>query len=230
MIKLGETGIGKMYLGDTEISKAYLGESLVYDASGGGSPYTSLSYVKFTGSQYIIIDYQPSPNSKIEMDIQFVENANKSSASANNAWLGTCDDSSEGVFYSNFGSTATAYKEIYYWFQKPYVANIWKGTYSDVFVRGDWVYYNNKVSFLGVNTTTQTKNITQTGKLVIGANNDLTKNFNRHDLIVYRIKLYTSNVLLHDLVPKTDGTHIGLYDEVTGDFIYSETGTELVTS
>ena len=29
-IKLGNTGIGKMFLGATEISKAYLGNSLVY--------------------------------------------------------------------------------------------------------------------------------------------------------------------------------------------------------
>lgn len=36
MIKLGETGIGKLFLGGKEIAKAYLGEDLVFDASGGG--------------------------------------------------------------------------------------------------------------------------------------------------------------------------------------------------
>lgn len=234
MIKLGETGIEKLYLGETEIVKAYLGESLVYDAGGSPTPptptYTDLFFVKLTGSQYILIDYQPSPDSKIEIDMQFEPNANTPSTSANNGIFAMYNDTSEGRFTCNFGGNASQYNSINYWFQGGYVSETWVGNYTNIFNRGTWVYQNNQVSFLGVTTTTETKTTTQNGQLVIGANANLSKIFNRNDLKIYSIKLYTNNILLHNLVPRTDGTHVGLYDTITDEFIYSSSGTELVAS
>ena len=52
------------------------------------SGYTRLDYIKSTGTQYIILDYKAKTNTEIRLDIEFIENENLNSDSANNNIIG----------------------------------------------------------------------------------------------------------------------------------------------
>ncbi len=56
MIKLGDTGVSKLYLGDTAISRAYIGDELVFQEKKGRLPagYTEVEYIQNSNtSSYI---------------------------------------------------------------------------------------------------------------------------------------------------------------------------------
>lgn len=231
MSYIGTNKVGKMYLGSTTIGKAYLGEDLVYDSTGGGSvtpSYTALNYIKFTGSQWILTDYCPNPKTHLVIDMQFEDNGNANVGNGGNQWIG-CYNNTVGAFRSNFGDNPWQYSHLFYWFEKPYVSTAWSREYgSNVYNRSTFTYLNNKVTFQGLDTTTETKTTTQDGCLTLGVNETITTIFNRHNLKIFSMKIYEDNVLLHEYLPKTDGTNNGLYDTVTDTFITSQTATNLV--
>ena len=190
------------------------------------STYTSLSYIKFTGSQWILTDYHPNPKTHLVIDMQFENNGNLYNGTGNQ-WIG-CYNNTVGAFLSNFGGNASQYYQLFYWFEKPYVSSTWTASYGSIFNRSTFTYLNNKVTFQGVNTTTETKTTTQDGCLTLGVNETITTIFDRHNLKIFSMKIYEDNVLLHEYLPKTDGTNNGLYDTVTDTFITSQTATNLV--
>jgi hypothetical protein len=53
------------------------------------------------------------------------------------------------------------------------------------------------------------------------------KIFNYGRMIVFGLKVYESNVLTHDFVPKKFSSFVGFYDNLTGAFVSSQTSTEL---
>lgn len=76
MIKIGDTGVSKLYLGDTEIKKAYVGEELVYQEKKGRLPagYTEVEYIQSSGTQCIdtkvVLTNENMQKISIEMDIE----------------------------------------------------------------------------------------------------------------------------------------------------------------
>ena len=209
----------------------------LFGNSGSGSftlgndiTYTALDYIKFTGSQWILTDYYPNPKTHLMIDMQFEANGNAGVGNGGNQWIG-CYNNTVGNFSANFGAQGGQYGQIFYWFENPYVSAIWSGNYgNDVYNRSTFTYLNNKVTFQGINTNTETKTTTQDGYLMIGINQRLTTIFNRHNLKIFSMKIYEDNVLLHEYYPKqrnNDGVN-GLYDIVTDTFITSQTETNLV--
>ena len=209
----------------------------LFGNSGSGSftlgndiTYTALDYIKFTGSQWILTDYYPNPKTHLMIDMQFEANGNAGVGNGGNQWIG-CYNNTVGNFSANFGAQGGQYGQIFYWFENPYVSAIWSGNYgNDVYNRSTFTYLNNKVTFQGINTNTETKTTTQDGYLMIGINQRFTTIFNRHNLKIFSMKIYEDNVLLHEYYPKqrnNDGVN-GLYDIVTDTFITSQTETNLV--
>ena len=216
---IGNAGSGDFALGD--------------DSAGGGSvtpSYTALNYIKFTGSQWILTDYCPNPKTHLVIDMQFEANGNAGVGNGGNQWIG-CYNNTVGNFSANFGGGVGQYGQIFYWFENPYVSAMWNGDYgNNVYNRSTFTYLNNKVTFQGINTNTETKTTTQDGYLTIGINNSLTTVFNRHNLKIFSMKIYEDNVLLHEYYPKqrnSDGVN-GLHDIVTDTFITSQTETNLI--
>ena len=189
--------------------------------------YEDLTYVKFTGDQYIEFDYHPNPNTKLEIEMQFEANAN-TQVSGGNAWLGLRNETQSGKsFGSNFGGDASQYKELFYWFEGGYVSSVWNQSYGEaIYVRDLWTYYNNNVSFLAKNTTTETKTTTNTGTLVLGGSGSLVP-FKRHNLKIYSLKISNGNTLLYDCIPMSENGKSGLYNLVTNEFLTSMSGTNL---
>lgn len=189
--------------------------------------YEDLTYVKFTGDQYIEFDYHPNPNTKLEIEMQFEANAN-TQVSGGNAWLGLRNETQSGKsFGSNFGGNASQYNELFYWFEGGYVSSIWNQSYGEaIYVRDLWTYYNNNVSFLAKNTTTETKTTTNTGTLVLGGSGSLVP-FKRHNLKIYSLKISNGNTLLYDCIPMSENGKNGLYNLVTNEFLTSMSGTNL---
>lgn len=235
MSHIGTNNIGKMYLGGIAIGKAYLGSDLVYDSAGGGSvtpSYTELNYIKFTGSQWILTDYYPNPNSNVIIDMQFEANGNADGGTGmGNAWIGTYGSEPASRFYANFGGSANQYNEIFYWMQGGYVSQIWSQKYNNFYNRSIWTYLNNVVTFQGISKTTETKTGTCQYPLIFGRGAGTSGIvFNRHNLYVYSLTIKENNVTLHQYLPKqrdSDGVN-GLYDTVTHTFITSQTATNLV--
>ncbi len=86
MIKLGDTGVSKLYLGDTEIKKAYVGEELIYQEKSGRLPdgYTEVEYIQFgnldaihlvsiSASDHITMDVQPLSYTKSKENLFYTE-------------------------------------------------------------------------------------------------------------------------------------------------------------
>ena len=190
--------------------------------------YSSLSAVKLTGTQFVVLDYYTNPNTKLVMDIQFEQNANKNSTSAQNGFFGLDAGNTVGTFAANFGSNADQFKQIFYWMERGYVQDTWIASYeaSKMFNRSTWTYNNNYVSFLGVTTPTETKTTTQTSKLIIGgfysSSAGEVKALNRNNLIVYSITISENGTTLLHLVPKLRSDNVaGLYDTINNKFYVS---------
>ena len=227
-----------VYSGSKEIATATL--SIVGTTDGidcevtlNYSNLTALTYIKSTTTQYLVTNYFPNPNTHIEIDMQFEANANQNVGSGvNNAWLGSNGTPTNGAFRTNINSDANQYDLIMYWFEKGYVATTWTGVYSDkIYTRSTWVYKNDKVTFNGVQTTTETKTTTQDKELTLfGQYNAGDAPFQRHNLKLWSVKISENDVLLHEYLPYqriSDGEN-GLYDTVTGDFFTSETQDNFV--
>lgn len=191
--------------------------------------YQKVEYIESTGTQYLNINYKPNPKTIFELDMQFKENANISSSSANNFFIGTSIN--ENAKYTiNFGDGANEYNTIYYWIENPYDGrNIWSKTYSEIFNRSLMRLSNNNVEFLDHTRSVEEKTTTNTGNLIIGGNansSNIIVPFNRHNMKIYDLKIYENSDLKINLIPcyrKSDNV-IGLYDLVEGKF-YTNQGT-----
>jgi hypothetical protein len=210
----------------------------LFGNSGSGSftlgndiTYTALDYIKFTGSQWILTDYYPNPNSNVIIDMQFEANGNASGTGTGNAWIGTYGDEPVTRFAVNFGATANQYNEIFYWMQGGYVSQIWSQKYNNLYNRSTWTYLNNVVTFQGISKTTETKTGTCQYPLIFGRGTGTSGViFNRHNIKVYSLTIKENGTTLHEYYPKqrnSDGAN-GLYDIVTNTFITSQTATNLV--
>jgi hypothetical protein len=191
----------------------------------------SANYIKFTGQQCLLTDYHPNPKTHLEMDMKFEDNGNfnKTTGITRN-WFG-CDNNTVGAFRANFGADPDQFAnhECMYWMEQGYVSQTWIGVYpKNFYSRSTWIYQNDTVSFLGVNTPTEHKTTTQDGFLIIGADNSLANKFNAANILMYSIKIYEDDVLIHEYLPMRGATSgiYGMYDTVTKQFIMSGSGTD----
>jgi len=193
--------------------------------------YETISAIKMTGTQYAILNYSPNPSTKLEMDMQFEENANKNSESAQNGWFGLTADNTVGRFAANFGSLSSQFNQILYWMNQGYISDTWIANYYgyDFYARGTWVYDNNKVTFQGLETPTETKTTTQDGKLILGGSYKTAAQaivpLNRNNFIVHEVTISEGGVNQLHLVPKLRNNVPGLYDTVNNVF-YPSDGTD----
>lgn len=227
MIKLGETGISKLYLGEMEISKAYFGESLVYDAGGSPTPptpptpvlpsgYTQLESIgNGTRSNGAYIDTGLLPN---DANWRFVGSWKRTDTPTNTtasiiaalgnaqaynryAIIGTNDDLTElkVTAYSKGGSATTVYL-------------------SD---GGTTVFhtFNLQKGSLVLDGVTISINTTSSGSVT----NNMKIGSKEYPLRLGEFKAYHNNALVADLIPcKRDSDSVyGMYDIVREEFYAS---------
>lgn len=232
MIKLGETGIGKMYLGETEISKAYLGESLVYEAGGSPTPptpvlptgYTQLEYLEnaLSNDAYIVTGITTDNTIGFEIDAMLYDNFASSNygvlfggrfANLNRDFMVSSFSNSTYNGQLRLGASANCYN-----------MGIAQNTRFQASLVGD--------SFVCGNiSATVTKNISYSCYINIfaqGKFNDPTPVGAGHGRI-YSLKLYKNNALVRDFVPCIDPNNVyGLYD-VVGSTFYSSGNSSVFT-
>lgn len=195
------------------------------------SRYTRLDYIKSTGTQYIILDYKAKTNTEIRLDIEFIENENLNSDSANNNIIGkeTYNDVN-AMFNINFGVQVTQKKEIFYWVDKNYGygGEIKEKTYSSVTPRSTMTVKSGSATFQGVTIEVATKTSDNTENMVLLGNFNTTQNkvvaFNRYDAKVYGFQIYEGETLVRNFVPYKKNNEAGLYDLVNNKF-YTSDGT-----
>lgn len=192
--------------------------------------YEILDYIKTTGTQYIDTSYNANPDTKLEMDIQFISNSYTNTSTSNVTFVGSSIYESNR-FQANFGQTADKSKMIYYWTNKGYDgSHTWVNEYSDVTKRSTFTLTGKSATFQGITISTETKENTNEGNILLFAyynsSTNLINAFNRYDCKIYGIKIYNGNDLVRNFVPARiiSNNELGLFDTVNNKF-YSNMGT-----
>jgi len=196
----------------------------------------TITAVKFTKQQIVTTDIYPSPNSRLEIDMQFDGELNNFSQSTHTAYFMGCPDEVVDGSTKKFNANTESYSKsqndfsILCWFEQGFNGIYYKIGIPQNHVRTRSVFscdqVNARASFNGVSISTERKTTTMSSPLNFGGGgNGLI--FGLMDIIVYSIKHYENNVLVHNYVPVIRNGVAGLYDNKTDTFIHSTTGTEL---
>lgn len=181
------------------------------------SGYTSLTYIKGTGTQYIDTGFKPNQNTRVTCDFDMVQNLNSKDAY---------------IFGARIASGNTSFG-----FANLYNQTKWYATFAN-----EAGNYGS-----GSNTGRHTVDMSQNGLIVDGSNiytfssDTFQSSFNLHLFAVntngtvdteqigvvklYSCKIYDNGTLVRDFLPckNADGT-IGLWDDVNSVFYADATG------
>lgn len=202
--------------------------------------YTRVDYIKTNGNQHIELDYKAKRNTKVELDIEFIENGN-SMLNYNEKGTGFSNilgvNKDEGYrFNANFGANSEGYNIIYYWLDKPYVTGdkSYNNKYDDIYKRSLMTLESGSVTFQDITHTIQAKTQDNSVSMVLlgnyNPNFDKIISFERHDAKIYEFKIYEKDVLIKHMVPcyrKSDNVY-GLYDLLEERFYKSDGNSEFV--
>lgn len=198
--------------------------------------YEQLDYIQTNGSQYIVFDYKVKKNSKLKLDIQFIENKNTDVETANNTFIGKDDISSDNTFTANFGANIDQKNIIFYWIDKTYAsgADTYCIEYNSVLNRSIMTLKSGSVNYQGVTSSIAVKRTDTPSNLVLfgvlSSSADEMKSFNRYDVKLYSFQIYEDDNLIKDLIPcyrKSDGV-AGLYDLINNVFYDSDGVSEFL--
>ena len=208
-----------IYAGETPIVKVYAGESVVYDKQT--APYTPLTYLQSTGTQYIETNYTPNANTIIEFQVSDITtpsgtgNPNVVLYSASSQW--------------DFTIYAMTYQEVnqYYGFRQMMYSNR-----NYTFGRGTYAAQNTfKLSDYGLTRWFNGTQIRTSGAItpshlttlhICGENryndNGLQSNYYK----TYYFKIWEGDTLIYDFIPVLDSNNVAcLYDKVSETYFYN---------
>ena len=184
--------------------------------------YQEVEYIESTGTQRLNTKYIPKTNTKMELVLSFSGDFDISSGTVGTGTF--FSSSSDGnVFSVNFGSAASQGNNLFTWFDKNQ-ANGGAIHYYDTnnsirtnkntmtYEKGIFKYGSSNAKEVAVKSENQT-----TPMYLFGS---ATKNFDRYNMKVYRLKFSEDGVLKRDYIPcyrKSDGV-VGLYELLTGTF------------
>lgn len=202
--------------------------------------YTRVDYIKTNGNQHIELDYKAKRDTKVELDIEFIENGNANlnyngkGGGVNGIIGGNIDDGHR--FHLNFGANYDQSNVIYFWVDAPYATG---GTsypliFDDIYKRGVITVKSGSATFLDKTRSIQKKTNDNSVYMVLlgsyNANMNKVISFERHDAKIYEFKIYEKDVLIKHMVPcyrKSDNVY-GLYDLLEEKFYKSDGDSEFV--
>lgn len=198
--------------------------------------YQGVEYIETNGTQYINTGYKAKTTTKVDLDIQFIENDYTYISNLNSDIIGDDISTANDTFSINIGELQSQYNELYFWADKtsPSGADVYKKAYDTITTRTHLIMGQGKATFQGdtITIATKTGNNTATMLLLAYYNSDesVIKKFNRYNTKIYSFKIYEGNNLVKDFVPcyRRSDNVIGLYDQVNKQF-YENAGTGVFT-
>lgn len=193
------------------------------------SEYQEVEYIESTGTQRINTKYIPKTNTKIELDLSFSGTFDISSGTVGTGTFFSSYSSGGNIFSVNFGSASTQGNNLFTWFDKNQ-DNGGSVHYYDInntvrTTRSTLTYEKGTFKYGTLNAkTVAVKSEDSTSPLYLFGNS--TKNFDRYNMKVYRLKFYEDGVLKRDYIPcyRISDGKVGIYELLTGNF-YTNIGT-----
>ena len=175
--------------------------------------YKRLEYIQSTGTQYIITNYSPKQNTRMEARFK---------SSANGQWISGAVESNGqygyGVYTNGtvFGTSS--------WIGS---MNLYDGSWHDIVFENGSLYSDGVLKLSGTSSDFQTLRPVYIFAVNFGGNVDGRVS---PGLALASLKYIENNVAAHDFIPcqKPDGT-IGLWDDVNSVF-YGNAGTGTFTA
>lgn len=220
----------QIYTKDTVVTK---NEDHTLYAVWKQKEYQNVDYIGSNGNQYIELDYAAKTNTKIELDIEFIENSNTHQANSSGAAtiIGRATTNSTNSFGANFGAGSNEYKQIFYWTDKGYAAGgvIHNKTYSSVTERSTMILQSGSATFQGTTIETAVKpEDNEDNMVLLGSNStgEITP-FSRYNVRIYSFKIYEGDTLIKNMIPvkRTSDQVLGLYDTINQTF-YPSNGSQ----
>ena len=183
---------------------------------GNGLPagYTRVTYVEFTGKQYVDTGFIPSNTTKLWMDFEIPTPV------VGNVYYGVRNNSYANSFLLAYSSTSGKLRTQFGSQTVDHNATI-KG-------RHEITHDQNVVTLDGVTKSHTVVTFTSPDTLYLGADHRNGNAESKATFRIYGCKIYADGVLVRDFVPvtNTEGTK-GLFDLVTYSFYPSASGTNL---
>lgn len=180
--------------------------------------YDAITAIKFTGTQWMNLGFPVDAQTKIELDIQFVDDSTQASTSST---FFSCEPSDSILLSANQRGNNDAC--IMFWVNSGYSELDFSGG-QNAFARGIMTYYSGFFGYNGKSTTTETLSATKTSFL-LGYSSSSQKIYDRFPMVIWGVKVWEGNTLTHNFVPAKKNNVIGLYDTVESEFIAPEAGT-----
>jgi len=217
-LKLGNSSVKTPY------SKMYVGDTLVY-TSEAPTPYTEVSYLESTGTQYLITPVTMSANYDFEIEFQYNDNS-VAGYIGGNGYQGTrrvvggmrfyCPETTVGYFYyAKYGLASLARQFVAYTdLLKHKLSFINNALYFDDTLVTDltgtsFQYGTDRTFYLFTTPTNNTTTDIQTIALARIYSFSVTDN--------------TTNNKVLDLIPVLDSENVPcMYDKVSGTFLYNQ--------
>ena len=185
-------------------------------------------YIESTGTQYILTDYYPKTNTKIELNLSFNGTFQAPSATGKGgAFLGSIDNN-HNVYTINFGANSGQYNTIFPWFNKEYGY----GSSIESFGISDAIRTNRNTLTIDpkngkVTYSTASKNITKKTVdnaeplCLFGRNKDgEILPFGSYNMRLYSLTISEDGIIKKHMVPSYSAINdeVGLYDTVEEKF------------
>lgn len=181
--------------------------------SGLPSGYTQLEYIQSSGTQYIITNYSPKQNTRMEARFK---------SSANGQWISGAVESNGqygyGVYTNGtvFGTSS--------WIGS---MNLYDGSWHDIVFENGSLYSDGVLKLSGTSSDFQTLRPVYIFAVNFGGNVDGRVS---PGLALASLKYIENNVAAHDFIPcKNASGAVGLYDTVGAKF-YANAGTGTFTA
>lgn len=194
----------------------------------------NVEYIMTNGQQFILTDWIPLTDTKIEMYFHV-----KDAVIKDNLKNTILSSSGENIIFSiNNGAMANEYNTLYLWNSKPFQMG---GIIKKVNLRGYYIsttpqlfcmskdsaeyYYFPEHATSGSMTKMSLKLRTQPCTTPLSL---FTNCYNRAKLYIYGIKCWNNGILERDFVPAKMNRIYGLYDKVNKKFWRSNTGVDFL--
>lgn len=215
------------YLADLELARSILEDF---------TPYIELEYIESTGNQYLITDYYPNQNTKIDIVMQGIDWGDYKTPFGVRTGI---NSGGNWVYTNRFALWLYADKNFYYHigYNENRISAQLQRAYTSVkfnlIADNGSLYIKDLTNDYEAETYTFTPvaNFTTDYTLPIGALTNTGQTYmNLCKFKLYSCKIYEGNTLIKDWIPAKNKVtdKIGLYDKVNGTFLYNAGTGEFV--
>lgn len=202
------------------------------------SEYTQVDYIKSSGTQYLLLNYNAKATSSYELSLKF-NNINNDWTNSNRSFISGRDfeTTDSQYFQINYGSSANEKQTLYVWINSGQsTSTAKKGVGSVIESKNSLIINNGQMNYGSFSSTTpiatgvnsQSGFLLFAGRLIDSGNTPLI--FDGYDMYVYDFKIYESDVLVKHYIPcyRNSDNEVGLYEIINGEF-FTNQGTGAFT-